>query len=211
MIRARYPAVLVLLVPCFAFAADGAGRTADPVAGAAVPALAVPSGASGTLVVEATPEPLTAAAFKPFGEVIEVPEGQQATRDTGAVRYWGGLAKARIAEEIEFGMFTAAGRPHEIAELGRHARSPAFVVGLSGEWLLAVGPPFLAGRYPQAQKVRIFVVKTGQAVLMRKGTWHADPFPKGETGLFLVAFRDGSATKDYKTRPFKGREVVRFP
>jgi ureidoglycolate lyase len=204
MIPARIPALLLLLVPCLALAAEKPGKEDD-----AAVALLAPAPASGT--VEVVPEPLTAAAFKPFGEVIEVPEGQKATKDTGAVRFWGGLAKARIAEEIEFGMFTAAARPHEVAELGRHARSPAFLVGLSGEWLLAVGPPFLAGRHPQARRVRIFVVKPGQAVLLHKGTWHADPFPKGETGLFLVAFRDGSATKDYKTRPFKGREVVRFP
>jgi len=173
--------------------------------------LPAPAAALSATLVEIIPEPLTPAAFKPFGEVIEVPGGQAPTFENGVLRYWGGLAKDRFAEEVEFGMMSAAGRPREVAELQRHARSSKFLVGLSGEWWLVVAPQTMAGRPLVASRVRAFLVKPGQAVLLHRGTWHADPFPKGDSGLFLVAVRDGTMKKDLKSRSFKGKEAVRIP
>jgi ureidoglycolate hydrolase len=166
--------------------------------------------AAGLPVVSVAPEPLTAAGFRQFGEVIEVPGSATPTIETGILRYWGGLAKARIHEQIEFGLFTVKAREREVAEMERHARTPEFLVSLSGEFLLAVAPASVGTAAPQAAKVRVFIVKPGQAVLLSKATWHALPFPKADEGLFVVAFREATATRDLKVKPFKGREVVKF-
>ena len=195
------------LVCAFAFMAGIVAAAETP---AAAPAAAAAVATAAT-VLEVSAEPLSAAAFKPFGQVIEVPEGQKPTLQTQVLRYWGGLAKDRFPEEVEFGMLSMTARPREVAELERHIRSPECLVGLSGEWWLVVAPPTIAGRPLLASRVKVFLVRPGQAVLLHKGTWHADPFPKGETGLFLVAFRDGSFKKDLKIKAFKGKEAVRIP
>ncbi|MEK7475302.1 MAG: ureidoglycolate lyase [Candidatus Coatesbacteria bacterium] len=202
MMTVRLMALLTCLSAVSASAAPPVGTSGKPAD--------LPAVTSATLV-EVAVEPLTPAAFKPFGEAIVVPEGQPPTADTGAARYWGGLAKDRFAEEVEFGMLSVAARPREVAELQRSVRSPTFLAGLSGEWVLVVAPPTLAGRPLLASRVRAFVVKPGQAVLLHRGTWHADPFPRGESGLFLVAVRDGTVKKDLKSRSFKGKEAVRIP
>lgn len=194
---------------CLAAAALAADR--PPVGNTATPRPGQPGGLSPDLpVVSVSPEPLTAAAFKPFGEVIAIPETQPPTSDLGVLRWWGGLAKAQIHEQIEFGMFTVKTRPREVAEMERHVKTPEFLVGLGGEFILVVGRPSVGPHGPDAAKVKAFEVKPGQAVLMSRGTWHAWPFPHGDEGLFLVAFRDATATRDLKTKPFRGREVVKF-
>lgn len=190
-----------LVAPPASLCSPAASAATAPAAGTAL--------APGVPVVSVAPEPLTASSFKAFGEVIEVPESGTPTIESGILRYWGGLAKARIHEEIEFGMFTVKSREREVADMERHARTPEFLVSLSGEFLLAVAPA-LGPTAPQAAKVRVFTVRPGQAVLMSKGTWHALPFPKAAEGLFLVAFRDGTAKKDLKVKPFRGRDVVKF-
>jgi ureidoglycolate lyase len=177
-----------------------------------VPPLATLAAAalSATALTGPAPEPLAAAAFRPFGEVIEVPRAAP-TMEYGVYRYWGGLAMARIAEQVEFGMLKIRSRPREIAEMERHARSPKFLVCLTGGFLLAVAPKTLGTKGPRAADVRIFRVAPQQAVLLHKGVWHAWPFPDGaDEALFLVAFREQTAHKDVTTRTFRRMEVVRF-
>ena len=210
MMSVRLMALLMCLSSALAHAAPTRAASPAEKPGKTVE-LVTSSSVGATLLVEVAVEPLTSAAFKPFGEAIVVPEGQAPTIDTGAARYWGGLAKDRFAEEVEFGMLSVNARPREVAELQRSVRSPTFLAGLSGEWVLVVAPPTLAGRPLLASRVRAFVVKPGQAVLLHRGTWRADPFPKGEAGLFLVAVRDGTVKKDLKSRSFKGKEAVRIP
>jgi ureidoglycolate lyase len=182
-----------------------AGMLASTAPGAAL----VPE----SVVTSVAAEPLTEKAFKPFGQIVALPEGEQPTFENATLRFWGGVAKTRIHESIEFAFFTAKKREHEIAGMDRHARTPCLLVGLSGDFFIAVAPPPhpQAGKArPEAARVRVFVVKQGQGVLLHKGTWHESPYPKGEEGVFMTAFRDGTMVKDLVRRAFKGGEVVKF-
>lgn len=166
--------------------------------------------APGAPVVSVPVVPLTAAAFAPFGEVIEQPVATPPTQDLGIMRLWSGVAKARISEQLEFSIMTVRDRPRELAEMERHARSPTFLIALTGEFRLVVAPPGVGPAGPHAAAVKVFLVKPGQAILLHKGTWHAWPFPSGDDGAFIVASREGTMKKDRKSRPFRGRDIVKF-
>ncbi len=174
------------------------------------PASAASVLAPGAPVVSVPVVPLTAAAFAPFGEVIELPAGTPPTQDLGTMRLWSGVAKARFSEQLEFSIMTVQDRPRELAEMERNTRSPLFLIGLSGEFRLVVAPPGVGPAGPAAAAVKVFLVRPGQAVLLHKSTWHAWPFPAGDDGAFIVASRDGSQKKDRKSRPFRGRDIVKF-
>ncbi len=171
------------------------------------------AGSGGPLVVSVAPEPLTARAFRPFGPIIDGPEGRAPTFKNAVMRFWGGLAKAPIREQMEFGLFTVKTRVHEFAEMQRHIRTPKFLISLDTAFYLAVAPsapPQARKARPDAAEVKVFLVKQGQALLLNKRVWHTLPFPKEAEGQFLVAFRDGTWKKDRVLRAFRSREILKF-
>lgn len=162
-------------------------------------------------VIAIAAQPLAEPAFRTFGQIVTVPENTPPTIETGVVRYWGGLAKTRIHEEIEFGLLTVRARDREVAEMERHSKTPEFLVSLSGDFWLAVAPISTAGStHPVAGGVKVFLVKQGQGVVLRQGVWHAQPFPVKEECELLVALRDGTFKRDLKSSAFKRQEVVKF-
>lgn len=170
-------------------------------------------GAGAAPVLTLSVEPLTKQAFKGFGELVEVPEGMKPTIENAILSYWGGLAKARFHEEMEFGLFTAKAREHDVAEMERHVKTPELLVGLTSDYVLIVAPrsaPKAGVARPVAAKARAFQVPRGKALLLARGTWHALPFPTESEGQFLVGFRNMTATRDLALRPFKDRAVVKF-
>jgi len=160
------------------------------------------------------PEPATEKAFKAYGQLIEVPGGNvQPTIRNEAWRFWAGLAKTKIHGDIEFGLFTVAAREHLVAEMERHVKTPELLVSLRDDYLLVVAPPTPPNARkaaPDAAKTKVFMVARDQAIILNKGTWHTLPFPRGKEGLFLAAFRSGTARSDMKYKPFKKNEIVRF-
>lgn len=186
-------------------------------AGGALPARAASTppvpGAGAAPEVRVTVEPLTKQAFRPFGELVEVPEGMKPSIENAILSYWGGLAKARFHEEMEFGLFRVKARAHDVAEMERHAKTPELLLGLSSDYVLLVAPrsgPRAGGAHPDVAKVRAFQVPKGKALLLARGTWHALPFPGEKQGEFLVGFRNLTATRDLTLKAFKDRAVVKF-
>lgn len=183
------------------------------VASLMVSAAPAPTGSSGPVVVTLSPEPITEKAFKQFGQLVEQPANVPANPDNAAIRRWSGLAKARIHKDIEFGIFEVKARDHEVAEMERHVKTPMLLVSLREDYLLVVAPPLLPNARkpaPDAAKARVFIVGREQAVILKKGTWHTMPFPRGRDGMFLFAFSDGTSRTDSKSKPFKKNETVRF-
>jgi ureidoglycolate hydrolase len=165
----------------------------------------------GDPVVSIATEPLAEPAFRAFGQVVTVPADTPPTLETGVMRFWGGLAKTRIHEEIEFGLLSVRNREHEVAEMERHMKTPEFIVSLAGDFLLAVAPISTAGStHPVASTVRVFLVRQGEGVLLRQGVWHAQPFPVKDEAQLLIAWRDGTLKRDVKTSAMKRQEVVKF-
>lgn len=150
-------------------------------------------------------EPLTAAAFAPFGEVIE-PAGPSVVINGGAATRYPALATLVADGEGASPVIgivradRAATVPHRVPLIERHPLGSQAFVPLDGAgWLVIVAPAELAR--PDPGDVRAFLARDGQGVNYRRGLWHA-PLPSLRAGaLFLVADRAG---------PGDNLEVVEF-
>ncbi|MGI9298774.1 MAG: ureidoglycolate lyase [Gammaproteobacteria bacterium] len=119
------------------------------------------------------PEPLTVAAFAPFGDVLEDTDARMKWINDRTTRRFdclteivaGGGGRAAIS------LFRASPRPPEIAMLECHPLgSQAFMPAGGGVWLVAVAPG--DGEKPEWEKLRCFLAGGGQGVNYRPGAWH---------------------------------------
>ena len=159
------------------------------------------------------PIPLTSRTFREFGQVVEASDTAKTTSESAVHKYWAGLAKTRIHENIDFGILAVKPRDRQVAEMRRHVKSTKLLVSLREEYLLVVAPPTPSSArraFPDPKKVKVFMVAKDQAVILNKGVWHAMPFVGSKEGLFLVAYRDGTARGDNSEKPFKKGEVIKF-
>ena len=142
---------------------------------------------------ELTPEPLTAEAFAPFGNVIQASDDavKLDINQGKAVRY-DRLAEIDVADGGGVGvinMFRA--RPLDSLVLKvfeRHPLGSQSFVPLSGRpFLVAVAP---AGIFDPSA-IRLFEVEGHQGVHYRKGVWHHSLIALDPDSDFLVIDRAG--------------------
>jgi ureidoglycolate lyase len=150
-----------------------------------------------------TPEPLTAAAFAPFGSVIEVSDA--ATRidinQGHAVRY-DALAAVDVAEgggAPVISLFRAKPLGKLVLKsFERHPLGSQSFVPLGGQpYLVAVAPP---GDFDPAA-IRVFRAEGGQGVSYHKGTWHH----------FLLVLEDSDFVVVDRAGPGDNCEEVNLP
>ena len=121
-----------------------------------------------------TPEPLTAAAFAPFGKVIEASDAavKLAINQGHAIRY-DRLAELDVADQGGVGVISLF-RARPLAELvlkqfERHPLgSQTFMPLDGGPYLVAVAP---AGDFDPA-RIHLFRAEGHQGVHYDKGVWH---------------------------------------
>jgi len=157
-------------------------------------------------------EPLTAAAFRPFGDVIEA--SAAATRRTineGYAERFHDLAHIDTAEQggrTLVNIFRAVPRPLPLtlSLVERHLLgSQAFVPLAPMRFLVVVAP---AGPAPLAEQLRCFMAAPGQGVNYVRGTWHHPLIALDAGGDFLVIDRGGpEAAGDCEVLPLIAPEV----
>ena len=145
--------------------------------------------------IDLMPEPLTAAAFAPFGDVIEASDAAHhfPINDGYAERYHD-LAQLDVAAQSGrpvVSIFRASPRqfPLQLALLERHPLGSQAFVALSGLPFLVVVAP--AGPEPQLAQIRCFRAARGQGVNYARGTWHHPLLSLHTTADFLVIDRGG--------------------
>ncbi len=160
------------------------------------------TGAAGAAAAVLVPEVLTAAAFAPFGEVIEARGGDGGFPiNDGWARRHHALATAVPGEggSAILSIFRAAARPRplRVQMLERHPLgSQAFVPMERFPWLVVV-----AAR-PEAAACRAFLARGDQGVQYAPGTWHHPLLVIQPQHDFLVVDRGG---------PGDNLEECRFP
>jgi ureidoglycolate lyase len=145
------------------------------------------------------PEPLTAAAFAPFGQVLETPTGTDANSNQGtAVRVdrVASLVSTRRGVLPNVAMVRALPQPLplKLRLLERHPCSTqAFIPLRCARYLVIVAPTAKDGA-PDWARLRAFVAAQGQGINYACGTWH-HPFTAldAPAELAMVAWEDGSA------------------
>jgi ureidoglycolate lyase len=147
-------------------------------------------------------EPLTAEAFRLFGEVIEATDAvrhftindgyaerfhELATVDTGPP---GGRAIVSI--------FKARPRvlPLQLILLERHPLGSQAFMPLSGRaYLVVVAPPMPHGAAPDISVLRCFRAEGTQGINYARGTWHHPLIALDAPSDFLVVDRGGAPTE----------------
>lgn len=136
-------------------------------------------------------EPLTAAAFAPFGEVLEVEGPPDRIINRGLCGRWHDRAVLDFADgRAGISVFLAEARalPYALDLLERHPDgSQAFLPMHANPWLVTVAPD--AGGVPGTP--RAFLAAPGQGINLRRGTWHGVLTPLHAPGLFAVVDRIG--------------------
>ena len=138
-------------------------------------------------MIRLTAPPITAAAFAPFGEVIEVAGGGDGTLiNAGLCRRYTDLAGLDVADgRVGLSLFQAQIRPLPLIcdLLERHPLGAQCFVPMGGSRYLVVVAPDADGAPGPA---RAFTAEGHQAVNIARNTWHGVLAPIGGTGLFAV-------------------------
>lgn len=146
-------------------------------------------------LVDLTVEPLTAQAFAPFGDVIEVrADNRVIPINYGLTQRHHDLANLDVAEGggkaiVSIFRTQPVSLPFQVKIMERHPLgSQTFVMLTRNPFLVVVAP---AGEFNSAQ-LRAFRAAPGQGVNYHKGVWHHYCLGLNEQNDFLVVDREGS-------------------
>ena len=136
-------------------------------------------------------EPLTAAAFAPYGEVLEVAGSPDKIINQGKCGRYHDLAGMDFSDgRAGISLFQAElrGLPYLLDLLERHPLgSQAFIPMSQSRFLITVAEE--AGGVPGAP--RAFIARAGQGVNLRRNVWHGVLCPLDGSGLYAVIDRIG--------------------
>lgn len=135
-------------------------------------------------------EPLTAAAFAPFGDVLAPPA------EPGRAYFDKGLANARAGASPSLSVTHSrplAALPLRATMLERHQFSSQSFMPLDvSRWLVVVAPADAEG-HADASRARAFLAGPGQGVTYHMGTWHHGLTVLDRPARFAVfMWRDGT-------------------
>ena len=147
-------------------------------------------------------EPLTAAAFAPFGRVIEAAGEPDRIINAGLCGRWHDLAPIDVDGRAGISLFVAEPRPLPLRLdlLERHPLgSQAFVPMTEHPFLVVVA----SGEGGEPGAPRAFLTRTGQGVAYGRGVWHGVLTPLNAPGRFAVIDRvsDGHNLEERKLDP----------
>lgn len=143
-------------------------------------------------------EPLTAAAFAPFGQLVAASGDGRDTNLGTAVRFdWAAaLENSRAQARPNLAVFRSLPQalPFRVTLLERHPHSTQVFAPLrAARWLVMVAPDAADGG-PDASALRAFVAGAGQAINFRRGVWHHPVIVLDEPAeLLMLAWEDGGA------------------
>ena len=139
------------------------------------------------------PEPLTAGAFAPFGQVVEATATPELI-NAGTTDKFSDLARLDLdAEGGRPQVSLYQGQPYplplSVAMLERHPLSSQLFMPLSDNPFLIIVAA--SGAAPGPDTVRVFVSNGGQGVNYDRGTWHHPLIALRTASWFLVLERNG--------------------
>jgi ureidoglycolate lyase len=129
-----------------------------------------------------TIEPVSAAAFAPFGTLIEPGED--------GVPFGPADAALQLGQGTpRFYTMRLPNRGMQVRQITRHRRVTQVLASAGGhDWVLAVAPPGNADdpvAEPALADIRAFRVPGTLAVMLGRGTWHAGPLFAAPTADFF--------------------------
>lgn len=140
-------------------------------------------------------EPLTSAAFLPYGEVLEGPAipGRTSFEDALANRRPGARPSLSLVVKEP-----VASLPIRAKVMERHRfSSQSFVPQEAARWLVVVAPHLAQGTGPDMARARCFLARGDQGVTYGADVWHHPFTVLDRMARFAVLmWKDGSAEDD---------------
>ena len=139
-------------------------------------------------------EPLTSAAFLPYGDVIECPAMPGRTYFEDALSSLRPKARPSISLTVKAPLTDL---PLRSTTMERHEfSSQSFIPQESGRWLCIVAPHGADGQ-PDMARARAFLCQPNQGVTYGANVWH-HPFTvlDREARFVIVMWRDGTKTDE---------------
>ena len=149
-------------------------------------------------------EPLTAEAFRPFGQVLQAGE-QGAAANQGTARRVDRAAELVTTRPCAPNLAMVRALPQQLPLpmrlLERHPCSSQAFIPLSCVRYLVIVAPSASSSEPDWSRVRAFVAGPGVGINYAAGTWH-HPFTAldGPADLAMLVWEDGTP-KDCEERP----------
>ena len=141
-----------------------------------------------------TTEPLTPAAFAPFGDVLDCAGNPDKLINAGLCERFHDRARLDFGPEGRAGisMFNAQPRslPYRLGLLERHADGSQAFLPMTGNSFLVIVASDDDGIPGQ---IRAFLTSPGQGINLLRNTWHGVLTPLFAPGLFAVIDRIGSS------------------
>lgn len=140
---------------------------------------------------EVTAEPLTAAAFAPFGDVLDTQGEPDKIINRGLCGRYHDRARLDFSDgRAGVSLFKAEPRafPFTLDLMERHPEGSQCFVPMSMDGFLVIVALDEGG---QPGTPRAFLTAPGQAINFHRGTWHGVLTPLAATGLFAVIDRIG--------------------
>ena len=140
-------------------------------------------------------QPLSAEAFKPFGDMIQANDAaKHFSINQGYAERYDRLALVDandLGGQAGISIFRAKARPMpmELSVLEKHPLGSQAFMPMSGHAYLVVVAP--GGNAPEIDKAQCFLASATQGVNYAKGTWH-HPLLALHDGDFLVVDRSGA-------------------
>jgi ureidoglycolate lyase len=139
-----------------------------------------------------TPRPLTAAAFAPFGAVIETPGAEQRLINAGRCVRHHDLAPVQFDPDgralISIFVSQPVALPYTLDLMERHPLGSQAFIPLQPDPFLVIAAPDVGGE-PGAPVA--FLTAPGQGISFACNVWHGVLTPLGREGRFLVVDRGG--------------------
>ena len=140
------------------------------------------------------PEPLTAEAFAPFGEVIETTGHEFRLINYGKTERYNDLAFLDTLDNggkptISIFHSQAAQFPLRIEVVECHPQSSQAFISLERKPFLTLVAP--TGDYPKLEEIRLFLVGENQGINYRRGVWHHYLFSPEGVRDFICLDRTG--------------------
>ena len=140
------------------------------------------------------PQPLTASAFAPFGDLIQVPDDAGIQINEGSAIRHDDLSRADTNHELGttgLSLFVAQPRalPITIRMLERHPLGSQAFMPLDGQAFVIVVAP--ASESGQAGEPVAFLARPEQGINFARGVWHHPLIALASAGRFLVIDRIG--------------------
>lgn len=156
-------------------------------------------------------KPLTKDNFKQYGEVIAT-EGEYKIINQGNGKKWNNLVNFDMFEDggkVNLGILSTKYLEPVFNQMERHHYTSQIFISLSqGKSLVAVAP--ISDRYPDPEKVEVFLMEEGQGVSFYRKVWHHSLFPLNSEQDYVLIMRGGNFPLDVELVSFEDNIYIKI-